>query len=239
MQGPDGLDCLTMAIVMSWITDLEEQLVIAGVQSYNCPVCFTSHQDLDHWDDAVSHTAHRGAITIAKTLQVCELHPEASTYKFKQEMKKCSSGLSGATEEFCWEDLPIGPEILLTQDLLYRCYKFVWDHISSWLTHIIGEEELNCHFQAQPKLRFQNFSNGISNLSQTSRHEHRIYLKFIVAVITGHENIDHNILVAIRSLIDYIYITHYPLLSESDLEVMATSLTTFHKLKAVFIQNSS
>src|SRR5260370_40191713 len=128
-----------MAIIMSWITDLEEQLVIAGVQSYNCPVCFTSHHNLDHWDDAVSHTAHRGTITIAETLQVHELHPKVSTYEFKQEMKKHSSGLSGATEEFYWEDLPIGPENFLTQDLLHGCYKFIWDHISSWLTHIISE----------------------------------------------------------------------------------------------------
>src|SRR5258708_22500987 len=55
VPGPDGLEHLTMAIIMAWIADLEEQLVIAGVRTYSCPVCFTSHHDLDQWHDAVSH----------------------------------------------------------------------------------------------------------------------------------------------------------------------------------------
>ena len=211
--GPDGLEHLTMGIVMAWITDLEEQLVISGAQTYNCPVCLTSHHDLDCWDDAVSHTPCRGKITIAETLHICELYPEVSTYEFKQEMKKCNSGLSGATEEFCWEDLPVGPKIFLTQDLLHRCYKFVWDHVSSWLTHIVGEEELDHHFHAQPKLGFKNFSNGISKLSQTSGCKHRIYLKFIVVVIVTnraqppvmwHPTIAHRHLILVYSHLVYL-----------------------------------
>ena len=230
---------LTMVIVMAWITDLEEQLVIAGVRTYSCPVCFTSHHNLDHWHGTVNHAPCTAEKTITETCQVHDLYPEASTYEFKKEMKKHESRLSGAVKEFCWEGLPIGPEVFLTQDLLHRCYKFVWDHVAEWLTHIVGEEELDHCFQVQPKLGFWNFADGISKISQTSRCDHRTFLKFIVAVIAGHENVDHSVLNAIRSLIDFIYLAHYLLILESDLETMAASLDEFHKHKNVFIQNGS
>ena len=114
-------------------------------------------------------------------------------------MKKCKSRLSSAVEEFCWEGLPVGLEVFLTQDLLHGCYKFIWDHVAEWLTHIVGEEELDCHFQVQPKLGFQNFADGISKISQTSGCDHRTFLKFIVVVIASHENVDRSVLNTIRS----------------------------------------
>src|SRR5260370_27648635 len=60
-----------------------------------------------------------------------------------------------------------------------------------------------------------------------------------MAIIAGHDNVDCNVLVAKRSLIDFIYFTHYPLPLENDLEVMATNLATFHKHKDIFIWNGS
>ncbi len=90
-------------------------------------------------------------------------------------------------EEFCWEGLPVGPDVFIMQDLLHGCYKFVWDHVAEWLTHIIREDELDHHFKAQPNLGFQNFSKGISKILQAAGHEHRTYLWFIVSVIAGHK----------------------------------------------------
>ena len=57
-------------------------------------------------------------------------------------------------EELCWEGLPVGPNIFITQDLLHGCYKFIWDHLAEWLNHTIGEKELDFQFKAQPKLGF-------------------------------------------------------------------------------------
>src|SRR5260370_1224084 len=60
---------------------------------------------------------------------------------------------------------------------------------------------------------------------------------FIIAIISGHENVDCSVSLAIRSLVDFIYMAHYPLLLESNLEAMSASLSLFHKHKGVFIQN--
>jgi hypothetical protein len=205
-----------------------------------CPVCMASHQDLDSWHgNAVSHIACSAEATLMETRYVHELFPEASTYEFKQEVMKCGSGLSGAVEEFCWEGLPVGPDVFIVQDLLHGCYKFVWDHITEWLVHIIGEDELDRRFKAQPNLGFCNFTNGISKISQTTGREHRTYLRLVVPIIAGHGRVDHRVLMAIRSLVDYIFMAHYPLISETDLETMEKHLMSFHSYKDIFIQNGA
>src|SRR5260221_7987792 len=187
VPGPDGLLQLMIMIMMAWVADLEEQLMIAGIWSYSCPVFMASHHDLDCWCNAVSHAPHTAEKTLAEIRDVCDLFPEASMYEFKNEVKKHGSGLSGSVEEFCWEGLPVGPDVFIMQDLLHGCYKFVWDHVAEWLTHIIREDELDHHFKAQPNLGFQNFSKGISKILQAAGHEHRTYLWFIVSVIAGHK----------------------------------------------------
>ena len=136
----------------------------------------TLHRDLDQWSGAVGHTPRLPKTTIVETHWIQQLYPEATTYEFKHEVLKHMNGLSGAVEEFCWEGLPVGPHIFLAQDLLHGCYKFIWDHVAKWLRRMIGIEELDRRFKAQPHLGFQNFSDGISKISQATGHEHRTYL---------------------------------------------------------------
>ena len=122
---PDGSFQLTMAIMMAWIADLEEQWVIARVRKYSCPVCMTLYRDLDQWSRAVGHTPRLPETTIAETCRIQQLYPEATTYEFKHKALKHKNGLSGTVEEFCWEGLPVGLHIFLAQDLLPGCYKFI------------------------------------------------------------------------------------------------------------------
>ena len=46
MVGPDAKLRQCVAVLMAWIADLEEQLMIAGVVNFNCPVCLASWEDL-------------------------------------------------------------------------------------------------------------------------------------------------------------------------------------------------
>ena len=240
VPGLDGYLHLTMAIVMAWIADLEEQIIITGVSNKSCPVCLVVHQDFDSWHRPIAHTRRLPEDTIRELQLVCQLYPEASLYEFKQEVMKHGSGLSGAIEDPCWEGLLVGPDIFLTQDLLHGCYKFIWDHVAKWLKHTIGKDELDQHFRAQPTyLGFGGFVSGISKISQAMGHEHRMFLWFIVSVIAGYKNLDHKVLLAIRVLTDYIFMAHNPLLSVASLETMAEHLSEFHRNKSIFIQNGS
>ena len=239
VPGPDGQLWLTMAVMMAWIADLEEQIMIAGVNNKSCPVCLGMHKNFDSWNGPTAHTSRTPNDTINELRLVRQLHPEASLYEFKQEVMKHQSGLSGAVEELCWEGLPVGPNVFIVQDLLHGCYKFVWDHVAEWLKHSIGEEELDRHFRAQPNLGFRGFSDGISKISQATGCEHRSFIRFIVSVIAGYQDLEPRALIAVRSLMDYIFMAHNPLNSVSDLKTMAKYLSDFHKNKNIFIENGS
>ena len=53
VPGPDGKLCLTMAILMAWIADMEEQRVIAGVGNQSCPVCVTQKAEFECWHGSI------------------------------------------------------------------------------------------------------------------------------------------------------------------------------------------
>src|SRR5260221_11198184 len=50
VPSPDGNSQLCMAVLMAWIADLEEQLLISGVQHFSCPVCTAVYHNLAETD---------------------------------------------------------------------------------------------------------------------------------------------------------------------------------------------
>src|SRR5260221_10278981 len=66
IPGPDGLLQLTMTIMMAWIANLEEQIMIVGVSNRSCPVCLTAHKNFNSWNGPISHTPHLPEATISE-----------------------------------------------------------------------------------------------------------------------------------------------------------------------------
>ena len=46
-----------------------------------------------------------------------------------------------------------------------------------------------------------------------------------VVIIAGHENVSCKVLVAVRSLMDFFYLAHYPVILDDILEVMSQNST--------------
>ena len=105
-----------------------------------------------------------GKVTISalKDKEVQRRFPSASLYKFKQQVKRLGKGLSGTIEEPCWAGLGIGPSVFIKQDILHGLHKFIWDHPGEWLKKLIGENEMDHCFIAQPPIHTQHFTGGIS-----------------------------------------------------------------------------
>ncbi|KAF9508178.1 hypothetical protein BS47DRAFT_1303098, partial [Hydnum rufescens UP504] len=85
VTGPDGYHQHCMPILMAWIADLEEQLLIAGVSQWSCPVCMVSHNDLQAHKN---FTICTGNSTLETLTLVCAKYPSASTWEFYQEVKR-------------------------------------------------------------------------------------------------------------------------------------------------------
>ena len=53
------------------------------------------------------------------------------------------------------------------------------------------------------------FLNGITKISQATGCEHWTYLWYIISIIAGCDRLDHKVLLAARSLVDYIFIVTF------------------------------
>src|SRR5260370_31103610 len=100
--------------------------------------------------------------------------------------------------------------------MLHGLDKFIWDEPGEWLKKLIGKEEMDCCFIAQPPIHTQCFTCGISKISQASRQEHCTYQKLMLHVIFGHEKVDAKVIDAIWSVLDFAYMAQYSWLSESN-----------------------
>src|SRR5258707_4266248 len=169
-----------MAVLMAWIADLEEQVLISGVQHLSCPVCTAVYHNLAETDGCGVCT---GEVTISALKEVQRRFPLASLYKFKQQVKRLGKGLSGMIDEPCWAGLGIDPSVFIKQDILHGLHKFIWDHPGEWLKKLIGENEMDCHFIAQPPIHTQRFTGGISKISQASGQEHHTYQRLMLPII--------------------------------------------------------
>src|SRR5260221_11634975 len=225
-----------MAVLMAWIADLEEQLLILGVQHLSCPVCTAVYHNLAETDGC---GVCMGEVTISALKEVRRRFPSASLYEFKQQVKRLGKGLSDTIEEPCWAGLGIDPSVFIKQDILHGLHKFIWDHPGEWLKKLIGENEMDCRFIAQPPIHTQRFTGSISKISQASRWEHCTYQRLMLPIIFGHEKVNAKVINAIWSVLDFVYMAQYPLLSDSNLSKMKDLLSSFNQNKEVFISNGS
>src|SRR5258707_1144151 len=178
-------------------------------------------------------------LSISALKEVQRRFPSASLYEFKQQVKRLGKGLSGMIEEPCWAGLGIDPSVFIKQDILHGLHKFIWDHPGEWLKKLIGENKMDRHFIVQPPIHTQHFTGGISKISQASGWEHCAYQRLMLPIIFGHEKVDAKVINAIWSVLDFVYMAQYPLLSDSNLSKMKDLLSSFNRNKEVFISNGS
>jgi Plavaka transposase len=138
--GPDGYVCYMVPILMGWIVDLKEQLIIAGVTQYACLVSMATYEDLGRQTHMEPCT---GSSTLKALALVHDKYPTASMWEFACEVKKLGTGLLGWVEHPFWEHLGVNPFGFICQYLLHGCHKFFWDHPAKWLAHTIGTCKLD------------------------------------------------------------------------------------------------
>ncbi|KAI6017027.1 hypothetical protein EDC04DRAFT_2870151 [Pisolithus marmoratus] len=154
----------------------------------------------------------------------CCLHWNGRSRKFDDK------GLCTVYEPF-WKDLPFTDIFAcITPDILHQLHKGVFhDHLLHWCISIVGEKEIDAHFQAMgrfPGLR--HFVKGISTVSQCTGTEHKEMQRIFVGLLSG--AVDDHVLVVVCSLLDFIYFVQCQLL-----KAMEESLKTFHNHKHVLI----
>jgi hypothetical protein len=88
-----------------------------------------------------------------------------------------------------------------------------WDHDITWCIITVGAAEINFRFSVlHPHTAFRPFKEGISNLKQVTRREHRNIGHYILAVIAG--AVPPRFLIAICALLDFRYLAQAPFVDE-------------------------
>jgi hypothetical protein len=126
-------------IVAAYVADFPEQCLVACCMENRCPKCVVGHNE-------------RGGMTKSavckqdSTLENLRLHQdgEMSNGQFEGEL-----GLRAIYSPFWATLLHHNIFSCSTPDILHQLHKGVFkDHLVSWCSEIIGEEELDVHFKA-------------------------------------------------------------------------------------------
>ncbi|KAI6011853.1 hypothetical protein BKA83DRAFT_4466641 [Pisolithus microcarpus] len=211
-------------ILAAYIADFPEQCLVACNKESRCPWCLVQsnkHGNLEEW-------ASRSMADTLKTL-----------YRMRKNKRLCKFDAEGLRVVFnpFWKDLPFTDTFAcLTPDILHQLHKGIFhDHLVQWCMSIIGEKEMDAHFQAMtqyPSLR--QFKKGISSVSQWTGTEHKEMERVFVGLLVG--AVDDRVLLVAHSLLDFIYYVQLQHHMDITLAAMEEILKMFHHHKHVLVE---
>ncbi|KAK0209854.1 hypothetical protein IW262DRAFT_1301909 [Armillaria fumosa] len=138
-----------------------------------------------------------------------------------------------------WVDLPhCNIFQCFTPDILHQLHKGVFkDHIIKWATMAVNIDGPEHHIdnlqKAEVDRHFQTMSQHPSLWHFKKGNEYKNMEKVFLSVITGLA--DEKVVKCVRAVIDFIYYAHYEEQTTQSLEKLEESWHTFHKCKAIFL----
>src|SRR5258708_36431455 len=81
-----------MTIMMAWIANLEEQIMIAGVSNRSCPVCLVAHENFNSWNGPISHAPCLPKATISKLCLVRQCIPKCHCMSLSKKYRSDKVG---------------------------------------------------------------------------------------------------------------------------------------------------
>ncbi|KAG8912619.1 hypothetical protein FRC01_004991, partial [Tulasnella sp. 417] len=209
-------------ILASYIADYPEQCLVVCCRENRCPKCKVPPSERGN----VLSSLLRDPNESLKIIQ--DIAKEFEKYE--------AQGLRDVPEPF-WKGLPlVNIYRCMTPDMLHQLHKGVFkDHLFKWCTSR-KKDEVDARFTRLPPFNgLRHFSKGVSTISQFTGNEHREMEKVFVGIMINLHDEDPDIVTAARSLLDFIYLAHYPSHSTSTLQQMKEAINSFNASKDVFI----
>ncbi|KAI9459823.1 hypothetical protein F5148DRAFT_1369306 [Russula earlei] len=150
---------------------------------------------------------------------------------------------NGIKPVYCpfWEDLPYANVYrAITPDILHELYQGVIKHMVSWIIQAYGAAEIDARCRRlPPNHNIHLFFKGISTLSRVTGREHDQMCRFILGIIIDiplpNNLAPGRLICAVHALLDFLYISQYPIHSTETISILDESLQTFHDNKSIFI----
>ncbi|KAF8270154.1 hypothetical protein EI94DRAFT_1771016 [Lactarius quietus] len=208
----DGVWYCCHPILATFIGNYPEQLLVACTYQGRCLKC----------------------ITAATTFALSDSDPTAFH-------AACQSTSLKLTYHPFWHRLPFTNVFLsIIPDILHQIHQGVTKHLIHWLKKL-GSEEINARCQClPPNHNARHFHKGIMMLSRPTGREHKDVCRILLGVVVvlplpGNWSLAR-LNQAVWALLDFIYLSQYPVHTSETLNKLDMALRQFHEYKEVFIE---
>ena len=230
MQSGDGVIRRCHPIFATFVGDYPEQLLVTGTKV--CPSCDIHREELGSGDLGDP----RDLAAVLEALDLIDGPPSDFFAACR------NAGIKPIFHPF-WEDLPyVNIFRSITPDILHQLYQGLIKHLVAWLTNpkAFGAVEVDARCRRMPPNHSTRiFTKGITSLSRVSGQEHRDMARILMGLIvdlrlpSGHS--PARLLLAVRGMLDFLYLAQYKAHSVATLDQMEAALARFHANKQIFV----
>ena len=217
-------------ILAVFIGDYPEQVFVTCIKSGRCPKCNVEPNNLG----SLVPSSRRDLISVRAALS--KANDDDATYAEACKL----AGIKPVFHPF-WKHLPfVNIFQSITPDVLHQLYQGVFRHSVAWITKAFSATEINARYQRLiPNHHIRIFPEGITHLSRLTGKEHDQICRALLGVImdmhlpNGLE--PSRLIRAVRGLLDFIYLSQFPVHSRQTLKQLDDALHAFHANKSIFI----
>ncbi|KAI0712890.1 hypothetical protein C8Q72DRAFT_787768 [Fomitopsis betulina] len=229
MASGDGIVRRCHPILVIYVGDYPEQVLVTGTYTGDCPICKCPHDELGTYPCPYDYRDLDEALDALAFAGTGEYNHACG-----------DAGIKPIQHPF-WEKLPyVDIYRAITPDILHQLHQGVIKHLLAWLTDIIGKHEINARVKCLPPNHgIHIFQKGISGLTRVTGTEHKQIARFILGLVIDvrlpHGESTEDLVSATKSLLDFLHIAQYSVHSSTTLDTLERTLSDFHARKSIFI----
>ena len=233
MASGDGLVHQNHPLLACFSGDYPEQVLTTCVITGECATCPTAR---DKMGDYIRHQ-NPGLCDLDQILEALDSFNDAPG----QLLQTCAeAGIKPVVDPF-WKDLPyVHIYRSITPDILHQLYQGILKHLIGWVTQVVGPLEVDAWCRRLPlNHNIRHFIKGITSLSRVTGQEHnqmsRILMGLVIDAPLPDGMSNARLIRAVRALLDFLYLSQYPVHTDETLTLLEDALERFHDNKKIFV----
>ncbi|KAF9487129.1 hypothetical protein BDN71DRAFT_1405152 [Pleurotus eryngii] len=229
MASGDGVVQRCYPIFAAYVGDYPEQCLVTGTYNGDSPVCKCPHNQLGLYP--CLHPLR----DMDNTFSILE-HADQGHF-----LATCKANRFRPLRCPFWAGLPYVDIFLsIVPDVLHQQHQGVIKHLVSWVTQICTPAEVDARAERLPENHgIRIFHKGISSLSRLSGTEHKQISSFLLGLLIDAPipaSDCKRLIRSTRALLDFSYISQFPIHSTETLRLLDSTLSRFHNEKSIFIK---
>ncbi|KAG9122038.1 hypothetical protein FRC07_001749, partial [Ceratobasidium sp. 392] len=238
---PEGNVRSVLYELSSYIADLEEQWVVAGLGGQTCPHCERDTTHLGDSEPGLPRTPADVVRRIKKIKKDFESRRGRAPSLEESIDLATEHHLNGVNKPF-WKFLPnLNIFEVLSPDLLHGFHKMFHDHIYRFNSTGMGAAEYDARTRSQTHFSGdRTFLHGVSHITQMTGMEHRLLEQTHLSVVAHAPGvIDDKVTRATRGILDCIYLARLSSQSDRSLEAYERAYEEFMANRHAWIENGT